>query len=232
MHRQQQFRAANQTQIFATGNMLDLSNDLVRRSVVCKLFVAGEVQGRKFPHVISDDYLAKPETRAQYLAAMWSLVQHAHGKHPLGGRGRVGERGILQGFERWFEVSQRILAAVPVYPADPVDPKRALAVTGNRDDIEFRALLVGLADTMDGEFYDYSREDLVTAARLRGLLEWMVGMEGDSDLKTAERIRFGRRLEAWKGRELSRTDGRRFVFGSARRRDNGTREKFYPCRLL
>ena len=232
MHRQGQFRAPNVTQLLATGNLLDLSVDLVRRSVICKLFVAGEIQSRKFKHEISDDYLAATETRARYLAALWALVKHAHGVHPLHERGTLANRGTLQSFGRWFEIAQRVLASVPLFTGDPVAHERALATTGNRDDLEFRHLLISLADAMESAEHDYTREELVTQARNISVLEWLVGADGDGDLKPNDRQRLGRRLEAWKDRQLARTDGRLFEFSTTRRTEAGKKATVYRCRLV
>ena len=72
----ERFEVPAVTQVFATGNDIKLTVDLMRRSLVAELFLPGEVRGRKFTRTISPRYLAEPEVRAKFLAAMCAVVRN------------------------------------------------------------------------------------------------------------------------------------------------------------
>ena len=60
------------------------------------------------------------------------------------------------------------------------------------------------------------------------MLEEIVGTKGGKELDSKANIKFGRRLQAWRGRELVDENGRRFRFGHKKQKTGAT----YPLESL
>ncbi len=221
-----QFRVPNVTQVFATGNDLKVSRDLMRRSLVVELFLAGDVAGRKFSKIISLAYLAKLETRKQYLAAFCAIVKNA-----IEMRKKLTEAGLpipepqgLDSFEHFTSIVSTIVQLAGY--SDPL-AKADISAGGAEDEDEMRELLVRIASDAEGD-NEFDRKELVEEARDRGLLESIVGTKGEKDLDNKGMSRWGRQLERWRGRELIDSKGRKFRF-SHRKMNKGAR---YPLQFI
>lgn len=216
-----QFDVPNVSQVLATGNGIRLTPDLARRSLVVDLFVAGEIRGRKFKQTISESWLARDDIRAKTLAALWAAVRAwgEAGEQP-------GTSAPMESFELWTGTVAAIVQDFGF--ADPLEAPD-LSMGGDEEGEDFRRLLTSLADDFGPEEdkREFRRGDLVDRARELGVLEELVGIDGDKDLAGAEAKAFGRRLAKWKGREFPTADGRVFEFGSRHAR-SGT---VYPCRV-
>lgn len=218
------FRTSAMTQVFATGNDFKWSEDLQRRSLIVELFLPGEVRGRRFPKVINPKYLSQPEVRANFLSALCSIVRNYMDQAADLTPEQRGSIVPLESFEEWTEtVSMMVQLAGYNDPLVPPD----LAGGGAEDDDEMRELLVKIASSAEGDC-SFDRKDVVEAARKFGLLEHLVGSEGDKDLDSNTSKKLGRQLQKWRGRELADEKGRRFRFSHRRQKRGAT----YPLAFL
>jgi hypothetical protein len=214
---QQDFKEVNRTQVAVTGNNLEVTTDLARRSVISGLFVPGEIQGRVFRFPISDSWLARTETRAEMLSACWAVVKAAWEQGFL--REIPDGSCFLQSFERWSALVQGCLKAAR-FTVDPLDAERARNMAAT-EETEMRLLLSTLGDEIpDGEeatVVDYAR--IIEVARNCEVFEWLLGAEGDPEPKPDVRRQLSRRLKAWFARHVPRkSDGKIVEFGSKRGR--------------
>jgi hypothetical protein len=198
------------TQVFATGNNLKGSRDIALRSLVVELFYGGDLSKRELPAVEMDAaWMAKPENRQAFLAAMCALVKH------WDRRAEQGEAfaGLLDGIKGMprFATFTKVVSAI-VRAACFADPLSAPLMPLDEDVDEMRQLLIEAAT---GSEWDrrWSREELVTLAREKELCEDLVGVAGDKALDAASSKRFGYRMRAFRGRELVDNKGRAFTFG-------------------
>lgn len=210
------FFAMQVCQVFATGNDVKLSADLMRRALVFELFLPTEVRGRRFPFVISPRYLGREDIRHKFLAAMCAIVRSAVATQALAAKHNVqlADAGTLESFEEWSATigAFTVLAGY----ANPLTPPE-LTSGGAEDEDEMRELLVKVASAAadDGEF---DRKELVEHARNMGLLESLVGVAGDKDLDSSAMKRWGRQLQRWRGEEMTDEHGRRFRFSKQRQK--------------
>jgi hypothetical protein len=210
------FRVPNVTQVFATGNDIKISADLMRRSLVAELHLATEVRGRKYRRTITPMYLSKEETRKGFLAALAALVRHTvETIAEMKAEGvDYAEPGGMESFEDYTKTISMIAQR-----AGYTDPLAAPELTagGAEDEDEMRELLIRLASetALDVEF---DRLEMVEAARRMGLLEGLVGGPGDKELDSSAMKRWGRQLQRWRGRELVDENGRRFRFSHRKQR--------------
>lgn len=214
-----EFSADNVTQVFITGNALKASPDLMRRSLVCELFLAEESKGRKFARVINDAWLERTENRQFILASLWAAVrawiQAGMPLHPT----------PRESFEEWTETIAGIVQQIGF--ADPLSTAELVA-GGDQSTIEWTELLVSLANDVEtGTKRDYTRKEIIERARYLGVLENLVGSTDDGDVIPTDSRKFGRQLEPWKGRVMNDSKGRRFTFSPVKARDS--QKKLYPC---
>ncbi len=210
------------TQVFATGNGLKVTQDLMRRGLIVELFLPGEVRGRKFRRRITMQYLKLEETRQSFLAALNAIVRLYIEE--------VKERPIeehrhespLESFEEFSGVIGQMVRFLGM-----ADPLQAPEIAANEDDDEMRELLV-IAATGEPCDYTFDRKALVLIARANGLLESLVGSKDDAEMDSKATKRWGRQLQTWRGRELVDQKGRRFQFGSKRQKRGAT----YPLKFI
>jgi hypothetical protein len=214
------FRVPNVSQVFSTGNAIKLSEDLMRRCLAMELFLPGEVRGRKFKKTITTKYLASLEVRSMFLSAMCALVKHYVG---IDKPARL-HRKPLESFEEWSGVIGALVQA-----AGYTDPLAApqLSIGGSEDEDEMRELLIKIASEADGD-RSFDRKELVEQARTLGLMEHLLGIDGDKEIDSATSKKLGRQLQKWRGRELTDSNGRKFRFGHQRQK----RGAQYPLRFI
>lgn len=206
------------TQVFTTGNGIELTPDLQRRALVVDLFLAGDVRGRDFDVRITESSLASGSVRAELLSAMWALVRNWDGKHadnPLESfedwTGKIGSMVKSAGFadplaapdlpdggDKQGASWKRFLTMLAGQEILPGETERGFTVD---ECLEFAEKLV------DEDYF--AMEDLVGSAKDKG-------------------VAFGKRIGKWKGRHIQDTKGRTVEFG-ARRQAKG---RFYECKVI
>lgn len=215
MHSQRNAQVPKVTQVFATGNGLTVSGDLDRRSLVIDLFEPGEARSRSFEHEITTGWLFAPETRALFLAAMWSLVRtwRDEGMPTL----TEHRRGS---FETWSGTIGGIVTACRM--SNPFAPRKA-ATGGDestRSLVHVLSLIVG--ESKDEEPPVLSTSDILGRAEDEEQIELIVGFAKDPKKS------LGWKLKKLRGRHLSDAKGRLYEFG---RRDLSQGSK-YAVRFL
>jgi len=218
------FDEAAVTQVFATGNALKISEDLMRRGLYVDLFLAGEVRGRKFTKIITPAYLSREDVRANFLAASCALVKNYISETATKPEDAKGVPNPLPTFEEWTNV-----IGAMVFLAGYLDPTTVpdLSTGGSEDEDEIRELLIKIASETPADS-SFDRPEIVKKARRFGLLESLVGIAGEKDIDPNNGKKLGRQLQRWRGRELVDTCGRRFRFGKGR----GNKGAKYPLMFL
>jgi hypothetical protein len=219
------FLVDNVTQVFATGNALKTTSDLMRRSLIVELFLAAEVQGRKFDLVITPQYLAREEIRSKFLSALWALVRNYDDQVKEMGEMAEALRFHPQPLASFEDFSG--LIGQMVIAGGLTDPLKAPEIAPNENEDDMRALLIRVATEAEGPA-TFDRKALVEFAREFGLLESLVGTKEDGELDSKSTKRWGRQLQAWRGRELVDGKGRRFRFAHKRQKTGAT----YPLTFL
>jgi hypothetical protein len=102
-----------------------------------------------------------------------------------------------------------------------------LSGAGNEEETEMSDLLINLASKTTANT-TFTRIEMVEAARNLGVLESLVGLPGEKDLDSNQMKRWGRQLQRWRGRELTDTKGRRFIFS----RRKMTKNSIYPLTFI
>lgn len=205
------FKVPNVTQVFVTANDLPTSDDLDRRALIVELFLDVEARGRVFKRVITPEWLAMRETRAQFLSACCALVKHwlANGDGEM-----VLHSSPLETFEEFTSVMGGVVVTAGL--ADPLGPREGV-VGGSSQEDEIKALLLAVATSKDEDCI-IPRQELVDIARELELLADLVGSEGEEAPDAALTKRFGRRMGKWRGQKLKDARGRLFVFGHKKKK--------------
>ncbi len=217
----EEFRVPNVTQIFGSGNGVKLTPDLMRRSLIVELFLARDAKGRRFKRNITPEWILSDGPRGDFLSALWAIVREWIAM------GMPKHESPLESFEGWTATFGGMVQAVGF--ADPLLPP-VLPTGGDQESLEWRQLLVALADDAGGVLTKYSREAIVEKARDLEVLEDLVGSEGEPPLNSDDSKKFGKRIGAWKGRELVDSSGRNFQFAGHKRGTRGARS--YPIEFL
>ncbi len=218
----QLFDCPQVTQVFATGNGIELTSDLQRRSLVVELFLPGEVQGRTFTKELSEEVFEQASNRAELLSALYAIVKNWQD------RGSQVFTKSLPSFELW---SRRISAMViEAGFADPLAKPKLPSGGDKQGDLwrRFLGKLAGEHARMAG-----SNEHSFT---VKDCLEFAndLAEEGDFELEdlvgsAKDKSRaFGIRIAKWKGRHVTDTQGRVVEFGSRHQKLGRT----YPCKVI
>ena len=134
-----EFMVENVSTVFLTGNQSRTSRDMQERCLFVELFVQeADASERRIPNdsIISDAYLAAPETRARILSALWSFVRS------WAAAGKPGPKTVMPRFEDWSNVVAAIVHHAGY--GDPVSRAEVLAL-GNTELRDMRELVLALA---------------------------------------------------------------------------------------
>lgn len=195
------------TQVMVTANDLPTSEDLGRRALVAELFLAEEVRGRRFKRVISPAWLAEPSTRANFLAACCAIVKHW--MNPTNDDRKMPRHSQpLETYEEWTGIVGAMVLLAGF--ADPL-AQPEMDVGGATSEDEIKTLLIKIAESKTEDCM-IARKELVETARAHGLIEKIVGTEGDPEPELDALKRLGRNLQRWRGQILRDGKGRRFQF--------------------
>lgn len=207
----------NRMQIFLTGNGIEIGGELSRRSVIVDLFYPGELAERKISNPITEEWLYARETRARFLAVLWSFVRHWRDHH---GMKRFPE-AKRPSFESFAEIIGSITLGAGL--SNPFGPRHN--VLGGDDEekalVRFLCRLAGeVTDTENPP--EYRPRELSDKAEEWGLLDAIIPYAKDQSKA------LGHRLKLQRGRQYRDTQARLFEFGK-REVSAGA---IYPIRFL
>lgn len=207
MHSQSKFAVPKLATVFLTGNNLEVSPDVARRFLHCKMVTdEADPQARKIEHVISDEWIERPESRRQILGALWAIVREwDRAGRPAGSR-------AVRGYEAWSECFGGMVSFAGF--GDPLEPL-PVEESGNSELADMVALLEELAKGVDDRA-EFVFPQIVDAARERNCFSWMLeGKEsGEGDgarftLTAKANSRFGKMLsEQYGGKKFTLPNGR------------------------
>lgn len=211
------------TQVFITGNMIEVTADLMRRSLICELFVAGEASEKEPEEILSAKILSRKEWRSRILAACWAIVREWE----------VQERPVMPGgppgFEDWMGpiIGMSSIAGLK----DPGE-RPDLPMSGDTTDKEFRELFVALvdeiADECEPEDRNVTPDEVIEMGRVLGVLSDLVGFSGDNVPDAKAKRRLGTQMKKYRGRQFRDSKGRLFEFGQRKQRSGSV----YPVTFL
>jgi hypothetical protein len=209
MHSQSKFAVPKISTVFLTGNNLEVSPDVARRFLHCKMVTdEADPQARKIEKVISDEWLERPEVRGQLLAALWSIVRE------WDRAGRPGSTRVARGYEAWSNMFGGMVEF-----AGFGDALEALPVeeSGNSELADMVALMAELSKGVDGRA-EFTFGMIVEAAREKNCFTWLLdgkevseGKDGPTRfvLTPKANSRFGKLLsEQYGGKKFSLPNGR------------------------
>ena len=190
----------NVTQVFTTGNQLIVSEDVVRRIVVVDLFEPGKATERTFEKELTQDWLSLPDTRAQFLAALWAIVRewNENGR-PACKEARHTSAG------QWANV----IGAIVHNFNQQLKPfaKRTFSLGGDESGAATESLLCAIASGLPSSGDEFTASQLLERAEELNLLEVIAGH--NKDMRKA----LGWKMRNLKGRVFTDSKGRRFEFG-------------------
>ena len=229
MHSQQKFAVPKIASVFLTGNNLEVSPDVARRFLHCKMMTdESDPQARKIDKVISDEHLEKPEVRGQILAALWAVVRE------WDAAGRPQANRLVRGYEQFCQIF-----AGMVEFAGFGDPIEALPVeeSGNSELADMLALVAELAKGVD-DLAEFSFQDVVQAALDCNSFVWMLegkeereGKDGPRHyvLTAKAKSKFGKLLaEQYGGKKFTLPTGRVVKWGQ----QGKNRQRLYTLTVL
>jgi hypothetical protein len=190
----------NVTQVFTTGNMLSLAEDLVRRCLVVDLFEATKATERRFENELTPDWLCLSETRAKFLAALWAIVRH------------WSENG-MPAFKEARHTSASQWASVVGAIVNHLNPrllpfaKRTFSLGGDESTAALEALICSIASDLEPSGDKFTTAELISAAEELNLIEAIAGHAKD------QRKALGHRLKKIRGRTFTDKRKRKFNFG-------------------
>lgn len=196
------FTAKNHMQIFATGNDLNCSPDVERRSLICDLFLATSALERSFKTTLTRKSLAQPGWRADLLRFMCSMVMNWSD---------AGCPSLVPGSSKpTFESFASVIGSIMVHNGF-LSPFTRRQYVGSGGDLIGRSILRLLAHIVSENMgtvrsETYSIRKIVEISDAMELTQTITG--GKSPHHS-----MGKRLEAYRGKILTDEQGLRFEFG-------------------
>lgn len=216
-----EFTVRNNCQIFATGNGLNTTPDVERRSLIIDLFLEENALARSIAKVLTKESLNTPGFRADMLVFLWSLVANWSDA----GCPRLVDGCQKNTFEEFAEVVGSILLCNGFG-----NPFRERVTDGEGGDLIGRAirkLIEHMAanhmrDEMGDEYTarKFTLDDILKVSDELGYTETITGGK-------EPRRSLGRKLAKLRGRKFTREDGRPFYFG----RGEDAASSFYTISL-
>jgi len=211
------------TQVYITGNMIEVTTDLMRRSLICELFVAGDAADKEPEEILTAKILSRTDRRAELLGACWAVVREWDIQE------RPTFAGGPAGFEDWMKVMIGISTVAGL--SDPGE-KPDLPMSGDVTEMEFRELFIALADDFeddaDASERDVTPDQVIEQARIMQILSDLVGFSGDNLPDAKSKRRLGTQMKKYRGRQFRDSKGRLFEFGQRKQRTGSV----YPLSFL
>lgn len=207
------------TQVFLTGNLVEVTPDLMRRSLICELFATQDPQSKQVKLELTPQLLSSLAWRKKLLSASWALVRdwQESGAATLA-------NPKPKGFQGWVGLIGGMLTSAGL-PDIGVVPD--LPMAGDTQGEEVRKLMIALADDEDDPV-DISVSRVIEVARIEGLLAEVIGESGDDLPKAKERRILGVKLKGMRGQVMRDSRGRIFEFGQRHQKSGSV----YPLRFL
>jgi len=188
-----------QTMVLITGNGLDVGMEIAERSLLVDLWLAEDAAGRRFDLEITDAWLARPDTRARFLAFLFAILRH------WCDAGRPIDRDARRaGFEATSRLCGSVVRSAAIGNAFA---RRESTMGGDSEGEALRALLRAAAERCHPEGGEYRPADLVTLADDLALTDEICPFAK----QPAKSL--GHKLKLWRGRQLKDSHGRLFQFG-------------------
>jgi hypothetical protein len=228
-HTQKTVEAVPGTILLFTGNNLEVSPDIDRRTLLCRLFVEEfDLQERRIENFINVTKLMQPAVRQEMLGAMWAMVRHwaQLGRPPAGEAGKPYRRAS---FEDWSDVFGGIVQAAG-YGNPLLLPSDEMSAAPER--VHQRRLVEMLAskiDTVAGKKRYAVRDfqEIVDICHDQELFPWKMDgkifeLNDQSGQKTGEEFKPNPATLSWLGRFMSgsvcgRATGREYALPDKRR---------------
>jgi hypothetical protein len=226
---QKKFAVPQSAIVFIAGNNIDLASDLTGRFLLVDLYVAeADAQSRQIQHVIDAVYLARPEVRADLLAANWALLRAwDEAKRPL-------PASLYRGFETFSNIFGGI-----VEHAGFGNPMQSAAAEVDPDFADMSAIVERLAEGVKKRA-EYEFREIIEVCRELNAFEWYLEgkmiktkskeLYGEPDLEGKQKVTeveteqfelnagkkswFGKLFsDQYGGTKFTLADGRRVQFG-------------------
>jgi hypothetical protein len=229
MHSQQKFAVPKIASVFLTGNNLEVSPDVARRFLHCKMMTdESDPQARKIDKVISDEHLEKPEVRGQILAALCAVVRE------WDAAGRPQANRLVRGYEQFCAIFAGMVEFAGF--GDPIEPL-PVEESGNSELADMMALVAELAKGVD-DVAEFSFQEVVNAALHCNSFVWMLDGKEERETKdspsrfllTAKaKSKFGKLLaEQYGGKKFTLPTGRVVRWGQ----QGKNRQRLYTLTVL
>lgn len=207
-------RCPNVTQVFATGNALNLTEDLDRRALVVDLFDPGKAAERNVPAPLTNPFLFSEAYRAPACAAMWAILRHWRD---------AGFPQCRDARKPSFEDYAALVGSALVC-AGIANPFTARECRSGGDDAgrAIETAVCRLAGAMQNDD-ELTTDEILDRLREDGTLDVVLPFDCRDERKA-----LGHKLKKLRGREFTDTRGRRFEFGQ-RTAAAGSR---YPIHFL
>lgn len=204
MNTQTRFTVPKMATVFLTGNNLEVSPDIARRFLHCKMVVEdADPQARKIERFFSDGHFERIEVRRQVLAALWAIVREwDKAGRPCGSR-------TIRGYESWANMFGGMVEFAGF--GDALEPL-AVEESGNSELADMTVLVDELSKDVDGRA-EVTFSQIVDVARDHNCFTWMLEGKESSDgrfvLTAKAASRFGKMLsEQYGGKRFDLSDGR------------------------
>ena len=192
-------KCPNVWQVFGTGNGLNLTEDLDRRTLAIDLFDAGKAAARKVPEPMTNTRVFSVEYRAAACSALWAMLRHWRDA----GMPKCAE-ARKPSFEAYAEIIGSVIVCAGL--ANPF-ASRECSIGGDESGRALETALCRMAAALD------DGEELTPAEILAHLTEAnALDVVLPYDCKD-ERKALGHKLRKLRGREFIDEHGRRFEFG-------------------
>jgi hypothetical protein len=229
MNTQQKFAVPKLATVFLTGNNLEVTPDVARRFLHCRMVTdEADPQARKIAKTFDDEWLERPEVRAQLLSCLWSIVRS------WDAAGRPTPNRIIRGYEPWCGVFGGMVQHAGF--GDPMEPL-PVEESGNSELADMTALVSHLAKGID-DSSEFSFQDVVEAAIEVNAFTWMLEGKEEREGKDGPRrfvltaranSKFGRLLaEQYGGKKFRLPSGRVVRWGQSGK----NRQRVYTLTVL
>ncbi len=229
MNTQQKFAVPKLATVFLTGNNLEVTPDVARRFLHCRMTTdEADPQARKIAKTFDDEWLERHEVRSQLLSCLWSIVRS------WDAAGRPTPSRIIRGYEPWCALFGGMVQHAGF--GDPMEPL-PVEESGNSELADMTALVSHLAKGID-DSSEFSFQDVVEAAIEVNAFTWMLEGKEEREGKDGPRrfvltaranSKFGRLLaEQYGGKKFRLPTGRVVRWGQSGK----NRQRVYTLTVL